>query len=127
MEEKKINNSSGPFLMFVAKAVVITILLSFFLDSLIPDFSEPKAELEIKLANVMKEERTKLYLLSIVQNPAVLYKTSELAERAGKFDNALRDMELAIGLLEMHGADKSVIKRYSDRVERLKVAVSKRP
>lgn len=32
---------------------------------------------------------------------------------------AIRETELAIGLLEMHGADKQVIQRYSDRVNKL--------
>jgi hypothetical protein len=134
MEEKKTGKPAQSFWMFVAKAIVITILLALFLDAFIPDFSQiredfsqQKAALKVKVANAMKDERTKLYALSFVQNPAALYKTSELAERDGKLDNAMRDMELAIGLLEMHGADKAVIKRYSDRLEKLKVAVRKRP
>ena len=43
-----------------------------------------------------------------------------LEEAEGKADNAIREMELAVGLLEMHGADKQTIKRYSDRAEKLK-------
>ncbi|GEM_PF-3028355 len=129
MEEKKSNNSLRSFWMFVAKAVVITILLALFLDAFIPDFSQiredlsqQKAALKVKVANALKDERTKLYVLSFVQNPAALYKTSEIAERDGKLENAMRDVELAIGLLEMHGADKQVIKRYNDRLDKLKSA-----
>ena len=72
-----------------------------------------------------KNERTKLYILSLVQNPAVLFKTSEIAEREGALDSAIRDIELAIGLLELHGADKQVIKRYNARLDMLKVAITK--
>ena len=129
MEDKKSGNSTRSFWMFTAKAIVITILLALFLDAFIPnfsdirdDFSQQKAALKIKLANTLKEERTKLYVLSFVQNPAALYKTSEIAERDGRLDSAMRDMELAIGLLEMHNADKQVIKRYNDRLAKLKVA-----
>ena len=129
MEEKKPDNSSRSFWMFAAKAVVITVLLALFLDAFIPDFSQiredfsqQKAALKVKVANALKDERTKLYILSFVQNPVALYKTSEIAERDGKLDNAMRDMELAVGLLEMHGADKQVIKRYNDRLDKLKIA-----
>lgn len=128
MEENKSGNSIRSFWMFVAKAIVITILLALFLDAFIPDFSQiredlsqQKAALKVKVANAMKDERAKLYALSFVQNPAALRKTSEIAERDGKLDNAMRDMELAIGLLEMHNADKQVIKRYNDRLDKLKV------
>lgn len=134
MEEKKTNNSFRSFWMFTAKAVVITILLALFLDAFMPDFpqirenlSQQKAELKAKVVNVLKNERTKLYALSFVQNPAALYKTSEIAEREGRLDSAMRDMELAIGLLEMHGADKQAIKRYNDRLDKLKVVAKKRP
>lgn len=133
MEEKKTNNSVRSFWMFTAKAVVITILLALFLDAFIPDFSQiredfsqQKAALKVKVANALKDERTKLYILSFVQNPVALYKTSEIAERDGKLDNAMRDMELAVGLLEMHGADKQVIKRYNDRLDKLKIAAKAR-
>lgn len=133
MEENKPNNSLRSFWMFTAKAVVITILLALFLDAYIPDFyeiredlSQQKSALKTKVANVLKEERTKLYVLSFVQNPAALYKTSEIAEHDGRLDSAMRDMELAIGLLEMHNADKQVIKRYNDRLEKLKVVAKKR-
>jgi hypothetical protein len=134
MEEKKTGKTAQSFRMFVAKAIVVTILLALFLDAFIPDFSQirddfsqQKAALKVKVADAMKEERTKLYILSFVQNPAALYKTSELAEREGKLDNAIRDMEMAIGLLEMHGGDKAAIKRYGDRLEKLKAGVRKRP
>jgi len=134
MEDKKPEKSLRSFWMFVAKAVVITILLALFLDAFIPDFSDirddlskQKAALKVKVANALKDERTKLYVLSFVQNPAALYKTSEIAERDGRLDSAMRDVELAIGLLEMHGADKQVIKRYSDRLTKLKAAAPKHP
>ncbi len=134
MEEKKtVAPARSSFWMFTAKAIVITILLALFLDAFIPDFSDiredfsrERAALKVKIANALKDERTKLYILSFVQNPVALHKTSEIAERDGKLDNAMRDMELAIGLLEMHGADKQVIKRYNDRLDKLKLAAKAR-
>ncbi len=48
---------------------------------------------------------------------------SELEEYKGRIDNAIRETELAIGLLEMHGADKTIIQFYSDRVQKLRAAL----
>jgi hypothetical protein len=41
---------------------------------------------------------------------------SEIWESEKRIDFAMREMRLAIGLLEMHNADPSVIKRYKDRL-----------
>ena len=140
MEAKNSNSSFWPF---VAKTAAVLFLIALFLDWVLPDFSAIKADLaaqkaEIKadlgtqkeqikntLVATFKNERTKLYILSLVQNPAVLFKTSEIAEREGALDSAIRDIELAIGLLELHGADKQVIKRYNARLDMLKVAITK--
>lgn len=126
MEEQK---KEGRFDIWplAVKTIVILIIIGVFLDFLLPDFSRIKMEVSTGVARFkaqvdknLKDERTKLYVLSFVQNPAALQKTSEIAEREGKIDSAIRDMELAIGLLEMHNADKQVIKRYYERVAKLK-------
>lgn len=136
MEEKKTESAPRSFWMFVAKAIVVTILLALFLDAFLPDFTEMRSEFRTELSQktaavkdrlvkTFGNERAKLYILSFVQNPAALYKTSELAEKDSKFESAIRDMELAVGLLEMHNADKQVIKRYNDRLDKLKAALAK--
>ncbi len=107
-----------PLVTFTLKIAITLMLLGFFLLFALPDFSEIKAGIKKNFS----DERAKLYVLSFVQNPAALYKTAEIEMRNGKVDSATRDMELAIGLLEMHGADKQVIKRYSDRLEELRAA-----
>jgi hypothetical protein len=83
--------------------------------------------LKVGVDNAVKDERNKLYALNFVQNPAALYKASEIEERNGKLSNAIRNMELAIGLMEMNGADKQVIKRYNDRLDKLNIADKKLP
>lgn len=125
MEEAKPANASS-FWPFVAKTAAVLFLVAIFLDFVLPDFGQIKAGLysdvgrvQEKLAKNLKSERGKLYILSFIQNPMALYKSSEVAEREGHLDSAIRDMELAIGLLEMHNADKQVIKRYNGRLEKL--------
>ena len=134
MEEKKIDILHRPFIMFGVKAIIVAILVAIVLDTLIPDFSgvrddlsQKSAALKVGVDNALKDDKTKLYALSFIQNPAALYKVSEIEERNGKLSNAIRDMELAIGLLEMNGADKQVIKRYNDRLDKLNTADKKNP
>lgn len=129
MEAKKTDSSFRAFWLFSAKAVVVVLLLGLLLDAFLPDFSEVRSDFTQGKASFkawyeknFKNERAKLYILSFVQNPAALYKTSEIEESAGRLDNAMRDVELAIGLLEMHGADKQVTRRYNERLEKLKAA-----
>ena len=99
-------------LLFAAKTAIVLIALVVLSDSLYDGFKASGRN--------FRKEQTKLYLLGLVQNPAALYKASEAEERDGKLKNAIRDMELAIGLLEMHNADKQVIKRYYGRLDQLK-------
>ncbi len=106
---------------FALKFAVVLALFGVSLGLLLPDFSAIKASIRKNF----QDERAKLYVLSFIQNPAALYKTAEIEARNGKIDNATRDMELAIGLLEMHGADKQVIRRYADRLEEFKNAKKK--
>ena len=130
MEEKKIDILQLPFVAFTVKAILITALLAIVLDSFLPDWedlSQKSSALKAGVNNAVRDERNKLYALSFVQNPAALHKASEIEERNGKLSNAIRNMELAIGLLEMNGADKQVIKRYNDRLDKLNIADKKQP
>jgi hypothetical protein len=130
MEEKRIDVLQLPFVAFGVKAVLVTALLAIVLDSFLPDWeglSQKSSALKVGVDNALKDERNKLYALSFVQNPAALFKASEIEERNGKLSNAIRDVELAIGLLEMNGADKQVIKRYNDRLDKLNASNKKQP
>ena len=44
---------------------------------------------------------------------------SETDESKGNLPNAIRDMEVAIGLLEMHGASLDVLEIYQNRLQAL--------
>jgi hypothetical protein len=92
------------FLLFIVAAVV-----------LMPDFSA----LSYSIKKAAKDEKTRIALTSFIQNPAALYRASEIDEKAGKFNNAVMEMQLAVGLLEMHNANQLVIKRYTTRLDYL--------
>lgn len=109
--EKQLFGNSSAISAFAMKAGVVLVFILVLANFLAPDLSRLKR---------LETPKTKLYLLSFVQNPQALYKISEMDEAEGKIDNAIREIELAIGLLEMHGADKQVIQRYNDRLTKLK-------
>jgi hypothetical protein len=105
------SNSESRQTSFVTKVIIVAVAIVAVISFLTPDVN--------KLKN-LDTPVNKLYLLSFVNNPEALYMVSEHWEKAGKYDNAVREMRLAIGLLEMHHADAAVLKRYRERLEALK-------
>jgi len=109
--EKRLLGNSGGIEQFAVKTVIVLVIILVLANFLLPDFSQLKH---------LETPKAKLVLLSFIQNPQALLKISEIEEAEGKIDNSIREIELAIGLLEMHGADKQAIQKYSDRVNELK-------
>jgi hypothetical protein len=107
---------STQFISFSVKAIIVFILFMVAIVVLLPDFTG----LAYSIKKVAKDEKTRLALMSFIQNPAALYRASEIDEKAGKFSSAEMEMELAVGLLEMHNANQLVIKRYETRLKQLK-------
>jgi hypothetical protein len=64
-------------------------------------------------------EKSKAYLLGFVQNPASLLRMSIIDEQNGNIESAIFEMELSIGLLELHGANPLVMGRYKKRLQDL--------
>lgn len=96
---------------FVTKVIIVAIAIAAVVSFLLPDTD--------KLKN-LDTPLNKIYVLSFIQNPEALYMASEHWESEKKYGNAIREMRLAIGLLEMHHADAAVLKRYRDRLDALK-------
>lgn len=96
---------------FVTKVVVVVAAILIVVSFLTPNFDKLKR---------LDTPVNKIFLLSFVSNPEGLYMASEIWEEQKKYDNAIREMRLAIGLLEMNNADPKVIKRYRDRLEALR-------
>lgn len=115
MNDEKSQDRRNPVVVFAVKLVIFFAVLVVAFQFLPPSFDELEQPIKRLLT-----ERNKILLLGLVQNPAALYKASELAEKQGFPDAALRDMELAVGLVELHTTDKRVAKRYYDRLEALK-------
>lgn len=112
VEPPKTTFASHEIKRFAIKSAIIAVLLLAMVTSILPDFDKLKR---------LETPKTKLLLLSFIQNPRALLKISEIEEDEGKLDNAIREMELAVGLLEMHGAGKHTIQPYLDRINSLKL------
>jgi hypothetical protein len=121
---KTIAHQLDPFKGFILKLSLVVIALQLFL----PDFSqlsnglyEQLFAMRARISLITRDERTQIYALGLIQNPAALYQISLLDESKKQYGGAIRHMQFAIGLLEMHGAEKAVLKKYQDRLEALKV------
>lgn len=101
--------------LFSIKATITFILFIVATVLLMPDFTA----LSYSIKKAAKDEKTRVSLMSFIQNPAALYRASEIDEKAGKFNDAVMEIQLAIGLLEMHNANQLVIKRYTTRLDYL--------
>lgn len=95
---------------FVTKVVIVALAVAALISYLTPNLDRLQR---------LDTPINKLYLLSFVGNPEALYMASEHWQEQKKYDNAIRDMRLAIGLLEMHNADPKTIERYKSRLAEL--------
>lgn len=79
----------GSIKIFAIKTGIVLIGIFILANLLLPDFSEFEYKLS-KFQDGMRKldtPKSKLVLLSFVQNPRVLLKVSEIEEAEGKFDN----------------------------------------
>lgn len=104
------------FKQFAIRTVIVFVLIIAALNIVLPDFSA----VAYSVRKAAKDEKTRTLLLSFIENPAALYRASEIDEKNGKLASAVMEMELAIGLLEMHNANQQVINRYTLRLNKLK-------
>jgi hypothetical protein len=101
--------------LFSIKATITLVLFIIAVVVLMPDLSA----LTYSIRKEARNEKTRVALMSFIQNPAALYRASEIDEKEGNIDSAVMEMQMAIGLMEMHNANPLVIKRYTARLDHL--------
>ena len=112
------SNLTNFTLKIAIAAIVIVGALSFILPD--PQFLQSFGKAFDKRIRNDIGMQTRLKGL-LTTNPAVHWRESVIQEGKGKFDEASIEMELAVGLLEMHSANKTVIERYNKRLNSLRV------
>jgi len=95
---------------FFVKSLIVVAMIFGGIYFLIPD---------AKVFKGLETDQNKYIALTLIQNPRILWKMSETDESKGNLPNAIRDMEVAIGLLEMHGARLEVLQTYQNRLQAL--------
>ena len=95
---------------FFVKSLIVVAMIFGGIYFLIPD---------AKVFKGLETDQNKYIALTLIQNPRILWKMSETDESKGNLQNAIRDMEVAIGLLEMHGARLEVLQTYQNRLQAL--------
>ena len=95
---------------FFVKSLVVVAMIFGGIYFLIPD---------ARVFKGLETDQNKYIALTLIQNPRILWKMSETDESKGNLPNAIRDMEVAIGLLEMHGARLEVLQIYQNRLQAL--------
>lgn len=95
---------------FFVKSLIVVAMIFGGIYLLIPD---------AKVFKGLETDQNKYIALTLIQNPRILWKMSETDESKGNLPNAIRDMEVAIGLLEMHGARLEVLQIYQNRLQAL--------
>lgn len=122
--------SSGGYGRFAIKTAIVTVAISlgvvFIVDSVVDTVMSAFATVDTgsltsRLQNVLREEKTRLRIKGLItKNPAVHYRVSLVQESEGNLPPAIEEMELAIGLLDLHSTDKSAKERYASRLQELK-------
>jgi len=95
---------------FFVKSLIVVAMIFGGIYFLIPD---------ARVFKGLETDQNKYITLTLIQNPRILWKMSETDESKGNLPNAIRDMEVAIGLLEMHGARLEVLQIYQNRLQAL--------
>jgi len=69
--------------------------------------------------NDSSEKKVIVYAKGLINNPEVFYQASILHQNSNKLDNAIADIELAIGLLEMHKSSEKYEQKFKTRLQEL--------
>jgi hypothetical protein len=120
-------NTRNPYLLFLFKAIVVVValyvLLSTLLDTAVESLRSAVANSKIAenaIGRVLGDPvlRTRIRRV-LTTNPASHFQASRTFEEAGDLQSAIVEMELAVGLLELHSSDRQAKERYARRLQQL--------
>ncbi len=103
----------------VAVALGITYVADAILESVVNTMTlQPLME---KVRKAARDEKTRVRLTGLLtHNPAVHYRVAAIEEAKGDLEAAIQEIELALGLLELHAADRAAQEKYRTRLQELK-------
>jgi hypothetical protein len=105
--------------VFFIKASIVSILFFSVAAMLLPNMKEVREEWK----EFASKRENQALVLSFIQNPVALTLSGERDLEHKNFADAALKFELAVGLLEMHGASPATIRPYQARfIETSKLA-----
>jgi hypothetical protein len=106
-------------IVFLVKSVIVSILFFSVTVMLLPNMKEVREEWK----EFASKRENQALVLSFIQNPVALTLSGERDLEHKNFADATLKFELAVGLLEMHGASPATIRPYQARfIEASKLA-----
>jgi hypothetical protein len=115
------------YVAFAIKTIILAIVVSLAIVYMAESIMSMVVEavdlqpVKTRLRKVTDDERVKIRLKGfLTTNPAVHYRVSQIEEQRGNLANAIDEIELAVGLLELHSSDRSAKDRYMARLKELK-------
>jgi len=103
-------------LAFTIRALMVMIVVAIGFAVVLPDTRDMTQALRREL----RREETRIRLTGLLTtNPYVHMRVSQIKEKAGNIQGALDEIELAIGLFELHASDRQARQRYVARRDEL--------
>jgi hypothetical protein len=115
------------YMGFAVKVVIVTTVVALGLVHVFVSIVEAVVntvdtqQVRTKLRAALKDEKTRVRLKGLLtNNPAVHYRVATIEEAKGNFEAAIEEIELALGLLELHATDRATQAKYQSRLQELK-------
>lgn len=103
-------------LIFFAKSFIFLVTFFLLLSFFLPNTEKLKTHLKEFTSN----KANQAMLLSFIQNPEALSIAADRDLLREKYYDAHLKLQIALGLLEMHGASKELINEYESRIDNIK-------
>jgi hypothetical protein len=112
---------------FMAKVAIVTVAVAlgttYVADAILESLVNTVKLQPIKegIRKAARDEKTRVRLTGLLtHNPAVHYRVAAIEEAKGNLEAAIEEIELAVGLLELHAADRAAQEKYRTRLQELK-------
>lgn len=112
---------------FMAKVVIVTVAVALGITYVAGAILEAVVNtknlqpLQEKVRKATRDEKTRVRLTGLLtHNPAVHLRVAAIEEAKGNLEAAIEEIELALGLLELHAADRATQEKYRSRLQELK-------
>lgn len=107
--------------IFAVKSIIVAIVCFVGISALLPNVGGMKAQWD----TFMSHRENQALILSFIQNPVALTLAGDRDVDQKRYEDAALKFELAIGLLEMHGAAANTIRPYQERLQKARLLAQK--